>query len=87
MIYIAVVETFQCNRAEKVETAVSGRTFFYIEWLGHESGQCEMAPMPGFVLRVVSRSYLPPSGVLSIELQLQWADRPTEHFDTQVELV
>jgi hypothetical protein len=85
--YIAVVLFYECNRAVKDNVAVSNRTLYYIHWVGSPHGVCNAAmAVPSYSLFLVPRSELPGAGPLTVELQIQTQDQPTESIDTQVDL-
>jgi hypothetical protein len=85
-LYLAVITFYACNADTKEAAAISGRTLFFIRWIGKPRGVCNAAmAVPNWRLFSASRADLPSSGTLTVRLQLQGAtDRVAA--ETQVEL-
>jgi hypothetical protein len=85
-LYLAVITFYQCNADTKEAAAISGRTLYFIRWIGNAKGACNASMMlPNWRLFSASRADLPSSGTLTVRLQLQGAtDRVAA--ETQVEL-
>jgi hypothetical protein len=70
-LYVAVTLPDYCG-AVRETAALSGRTLYFIDWFGRPQGRCGDAyPRPHFRLLSFNRSDLPPSGSLTVDLQLQ----------------
>jgi hypothetical protein len=85
-LYVAVITFPVCNADTKEAAAISGRTLYFIRWIGNPKGVCNAAmKVPNWRLFSASRADLPSSGTLTVRLQLQGAnDRVAA--ETQVEL-
>ena len=71
-LYVAVTYPDACSRTVRETAALAGRTLYFIDWFGRPQGVCGDAhPRPHFRLLSFSRSDLPPSGRLTVDLQLQ----------------
>ena len=70
-LYVAVTFPNYCG-AVRETAALSGRTLYFIDWFGRPQGPCGVAyARPQFRLLSFNRSDLPPSGHLTVDLQLQ----------------
>lgn len=73
-LYLAVITFYVCNADTKEAAAISGRTLFFIRWIGQPKGVCNAAmAIPNWRLFSASRADLPRSGTLTVRLQLQGA--------------
>ena|ERR1700686_51034 len=73
-LYLAVITFNECNADTKEAAAISGRTLFFIRWIGNPKGVCNAAmAAPNWRLFSASRAELPSSGTLTVRLQLQGA--------------
>jgi hypothetical protein len=70
-LYVAVTRPNYCGSVRET-AALSGRTLYFIDWFGRPQGPCGDAyPQPHFRLLSFRRSDLPPSGLLTVDLQFQ----------------
>ena len=70
-LYVAVTRPNYCGNV-RGSAALSGRTLYFIDWFGRAQGPCGDAyPRPQFRLLSFNRSDFPPSGPLTVDLQLQ----------------
>lgn len=70
-LYVAMTHAYTCGTVRET-AALSGRTLYFIYWIGRPQGPCGDAfPQPHFRLISFHRSDLPPSGRLTVDLQIQ----------------
>jgi len=77
-LYLAVAPQYVCATVRET-AALSGRTLYFIYWIGRPQGRCGDA-YPQLHLRLISfnRSDLPPSGRLTVDLQIQQGGTTTD---------
>ncbi len=87
LLYLAVVTTEdRCDTTVKEAAAVSGRTLYFIHWIGDPNGsRCDAALAARWRVLSVSLRDLPGPGTLTVRLQLRgyYGDSAVE---SQVEL-
>ena len=70
-LYVAMTHAYACGTVRET-AALSGRTLYFIYWIGRPQGPCGDAfPRPHFRLISFHRSDLPSSGRLTVDLQFQ----------------
>jgi hypothetical protein len=70
-LYVAMTYPDYCG-AVRETAALSARTLYFIDWFGRAQGPCgDARQRPHFRLLSFNRSDLPPSGPLTVDLQLQ----------------
>jgi len=85
-VYLAVLLTPTCTQPTKQDIAESATAIYFIEWVGHAQGVCNMSlALPPYRLYIVPRSGL-HAGIVSVELQVQTEGQGTTVVDTRVEL-
>ncbi len=85
-VYVAVLITPTCNTRTKDNIAASSNAIYFVHWIGHSQGVCNMMlALPPYRLFLVSRSGL-QSGAVKVELQVQTEGGGTDTVDTQVNL-
>ncbi len=85
-LYIAVPAAIECYRTVKETAVLSGYRLYFIYWIGKPQRACNLAlAMPRWRLLSFSRSELPPSGTLTVDLQTQ-EDGQTQDLTTEMQL-
>lgn len=85
-LYVAVPSAAVCYRTVKETAALSGRTLFFIYWIGKPQRTCNLAlAMPHWRLLSFARSDLPSAGTLTVDMQTQ-EDGQSGDVTTEVEL-
>jgi hypothetical protein len=85
-VYLAVLLTPYCTQPTKQSIAESATAIYFVEWVGHPQGVCNlMLAQPPYRFYVVPRSGL-PAGPVKVELQIQTEGQGTTVIESQVEL-
>jgi hypothetical protein len=85
-VYVAVLITPTCTEPTKDNIASSSNAIYFVHWIGHSQGVCNMAlALPAYRLFLVARSGL-ASGAVKVELQVQSEGGGTVTVDTEVNL-
>lgn len=85
--YFAVYTANECNRPVQESAAVRGSTLYFIHFIGKPTGVCNAAMMqPAYRLFTSTRSVLPASGLVTVELQIQDVTSGTVTYDAEANL-
>jgi hypothetical protein len=84
--YVAVPNAVVCYRTVKEAAGISGRTLYFIYWVGTVQKACNLAlARPHWRLLSFARADLPASGTLTVDRQTQ-EDGQTTDVSTEVQL-
>lgn len=85
-LYVAVPNAEVCYQTVKEAAALSGRTLYFIYWIGKAQKVCNLAlAQAHWRLLSFARADLPPSGILTVDLQTQ-EDGQISDVSSQVSL-
>ena len=87
-LLIAVITNYECNARDKEAAAITGRTLYFVHWVGGNAGWqpvagCALAT-PEWRLYAASRADLPARGPFTVKLELRGLQLGT--FDSIVDL-
>ncbi|HEY6874862.1 MAG TPA: hypothetical protein VI384_00730 [Candidatus Dormibacteraeota bacterium] len=85
--YFAVYTVNECARPVRELAAVRGSTLYFIHFIGKPAGVCDAALMqPAYRLFTSTRSVLPASGKVTVELQVEDVNTGTSTYDAEANL-
>ena len=77
-LYVALTYPYVCGTVRQT-AALSGRTLYFIYWVGRPQGPCGDAyPQPHLTLLSFNRADLPPAGRLTVDFEVQSGGTTTD---------